>query len=290
MIPSDALVALACRLADRAGEVIRPWFRAGLDADDKPDGSPVTRADREAEEAMRAVLAEEAPGHGIIGEELGRTGEGAELTWTLDPIDGTKAFLSGKPLFVTLVALLHRGRPVIGVIDQPVTGDRWVGAAGRPTLLGARSTPGSSSSRSTMGAPPAPQTSPAPPPSPRPVRTRACPLLASARLSSTGPQYFTAAGRAAFEAVSRRVAFTTWGGDGYQYGLVASGAVDVVIESGLKVHDWAALAPVVAGAGGVVTDWQGRPLEVGSGGDVVAAGDPRIHAEVLALLAAARVA
>jgi histidinol phosphatase-like enzyme (inositol monophosphatase family) len=257
MIPSDDIVALANRLADRAGEVIRPWFRAGLEADDKPDGSPVTRADREAEAAMRALLAEAAPGHGVIGEELGGSVEGAELVWALDPIDGTRAFLAGKPTFTTLIALLHRGRPVLGVIDQPFIGERWVGAAGRPTVLG--------------GAP---------------ARVRACASLAGARLSTTGPQYFSDAERAAFEQVARRCAFTSWGGDGYQYGLVASGCLDLVVESGLALHDWAALAPIVEGAGGVVTDWTGRPPGTGGRGDLVVAGDARCHAEALSLLAA----
>jgi histidinol phosphatase-like enzyme (inositol monophosphatase family) len=269
--PSDDLVALAHRLADRAGEVIRPWFRAGLEADDKADGSPVTRADREAEEAMRALLAEAAPDHGVIGEELGRSAEGAELVWVFDPIDGTKAFLAGKPMFVTLIALLHHGRPVLGLIDQPCTGERWIGAVGRPTLLGRWSR--------WVETPHTPRGE-----LPQPTRVRACASLATARLSSTGPQYFTDEERAAFERVARHVAFTSWGGDGYQYGLVASGCVDLAIESGLKLHDWAALEPVVAGAGGVVTDWAGRPPGTGGGGDIVAAGDARCHAEALALL------
>ncbi len=257
MLALDPFIALAHRLADRSGEVIRPWFRAGIEAEDKADGSPVTRADRDAEEAIRALLAQHVPDHGVIGEEHGRSNDGAELTWVLDPIDGTKAFLAGKPLFVTLLALLHRGRPVLGLIDQPVTGERWIGAAGRPTLFGGRAT-----------------------------RARACKGLAGARLSSTGPQYFTAAEHAGFDRVAARAAFTSWGGDGYQYGLVASGSLDLVIESGLKLHDWAALAPIVAGAGGVITDWQGRPLGTGDAGDIVAAGDARCHAEALALLTA----
>jgi inositol-phosphate phosphatase/L-galactose 1-phosphate phosphatase/histidinol-phosphatase len=266
MLPSDDLVALAHRLADRAGEVVRPCFRTGIEADDKADGSPVTHADRDAETAMRALLAHAVPDHGVIGEEHGRHNDGAELVWTLDPIDGTKAFLAGKPLFTTLIALLYRGRPVLGVIDQPITGERWVGAAGRPTVLRGPVQDGA-------------------PPIPRPTRVRACASLAAARLSSTGPQYFSAAERGAFERVAERVAFTTWGGDGYQYGLVASGSVDLVIESGLKLHDWAALGPIVAGAGGVITDWQGRPLGTGDSGSVVAAGDARCHAEALELLA-----
>lgn len=136
MLPSDDLVALAHRLADRAGEVVRPFFRRGITAEDKADGSQVTLADRAVEEALRALLAEAVPDHGVIGEELGTSGAGAELVWILDPIDGTRAFVTGKPLFTTLIALAHRGRPVLGVIDQPITGDRWVGAAGRATLFG----------------------------------------------------------------------------------------------------------------------------------------------------------
>ncbi len=261
--PSDELIALAHRLADRAGEVVRPFFRAGLTAEDKADGSQVTRADRAVEEAIRAVLAEAVPDHGVIGEELGASGAGAELTWIVDPIDGTRAFLAGKPLFTTLIALARRGRPVLGVIDQPVTGDRWLGAAGRPTRVGGAG--------SAVVA-----------------RPRACASLAEARLSSTGPQYFSAGERAAFERVAAGASFTSWGGDGYQYGLVASGGVDLVIESGLKLHDWSALVPVVAGAGGVITDWEGRPPGTGDGGDIVAAGDARCHAEALALLRGAR--
>jgi inositol-phosphate phosphatase/L-galactose 1-phosphate phosphatase/histidinol-phosphatase len=260
MNPPDALLALAHRLADRAGEVIRPFFRSGLGADDKPDGSPVTAADRAAEEAMRALLAESVPDHGVLGEELPATRAGAELVWILDPIDGTRAFLAGKPLFVTLIALAHRGRPILGVIDQPVTRERWIGAAGRGTLLDGR-----------------------------PARARACASVSAARLSSTGPQYFSPDERRAFERVAARAALTSFGGDGYQYGLVASGSLDLVIESGLKRHDWAAIVPVVEGAGGVVTDWRGRALDAGDAGgagDVIAAGDARCHAEALALLAA----
>lgn len=255
MTPSDDLIALAHALADRAGEIVRPFFRAGIESEDKADKSPVTIADRAVEEALRAMLAERAPEHGIIGEEHGKTRADAELVWTIDPIDGTRAFLCGKPLFTTLIALLHRGRPVLGVIDQPILRDRWIGAAGRASQLGDR-----------------------------PARTRASASLASARLSTTGPNYFTPDEKRAFDRVAARCPLVSWGGDAYQYGLVASGTVDLVIESGLKLHDWAALVPVIEGAGGVVTDWEGRPPGTGTAGDVLAAGDPRVHAEALALL------
>ncbi|WP_437833562.1 histidinol-phosphatase [Sorangium sp. So ce1153] len=257
MTPTQDLVDLAQRLADASGAVIRRYFRKGVEADDKEDASPVTVADREAEAAIRELLAAAAPGHGIVGEELGRENEGAELVWVLDPIDGTKAFITGKPLFGTLIALLHQGRPVLGVIDQPVLGDRWLGAAGRQTLFNGEL-----------------------------ARVRACAGLSLARLSTTGPQYFPPAAGRAFAAVAARAKLLSYGGDCYQYGLVASGCVDVVVEHGLKLHDFAALVPVITGAGGIMTDWEGRPLDAASAGDVVAAGDPRAHAEVLAALRA----
>lgn len=256
MIPTDDMIALADALAERAGEIVRPYFRAGLAAITKADQSPVTVADQAVEEALRAMIAARFPDHGIVGEEHGKTREDAELVWTIDPIDGTRAFITGKPTFTTLIALLHRGRPVLGVIDQPITRDRWIGAAGRPTV--------------NRGAA---------------QRVRVCSSLAEARVSSTGPQYFDEAERRAFEAVSARCALLSWGGDGYQYGLVAAGTLDLVIENGLKLHDWAALAPVIEGAGGVCTDWKGRPLEIGGDGSIVAAGDARVHSEALAVLA-----
>lgn len=258
MIPSDDLLSLAHRLADTAGSVVRPYFRAGVEVHGKADKSPVTVADRAAEQAIRDLIAKVAPDHGVIGEELGATNASAELCWVIDPIDGTKAFITGKPMFVTLLALLHRGEPVLGVIDQPVLRERWIGAAGRPTQL--------------RGAP---------------SHVRPCASLAEARLSTSGPQYFTPPAKQAFDRVAAEAQIVSYGGDGYQYGLVASGDLDIVIESGLKHHDWAALIPVITGAGGVVTDWEGHPLRADGPGQIVAAGDPRCHAEALALLASA---
>ncbi|MFT3767029.1 MAG: histidinol-phosphatase [Minicystis sp.] len=255
MTPDGSLLDLARRLADASGAVIRRHFRTGIDADDKADQSPVTVADREAESVMRALIAEHAPGHGIIGEEFGQENDGAELVWVLDPIDGTKAFITGKPIFGTLIALMEQGKPVLGIIDQPIVGDRWIGAAGQPTTLNGK-----------------------------PARVRVCPGLGQARISTTGPQYFDDARRGAFERVAAQAKLLSYGGDCYQYGLVASGSIDVVIESGLKLHDFAALVPVIEGAGGLMTDWRGRPLDAASAGDVVAAGDARVHAEVLAVL------
>ncbi|MCS6987780.1 MAG: histidinol-phosphatase [Sphingomonadaceae bacterium] len=247
-------LVLANRLADAAGEVIRPLFRTAVEATAKPDRSPVTRADRAAEDVMRRILASDRPRDGIIGEEFGQERPGASRIWVLDPIDGTRAFLAGRPLFGTLIALLVDGAPVLGVIDQPILKERWVGqtAAGGATLLNGRK-----------------------------VRVRACPGLSAARLATTSPWHFSGAGHAAFGRIARLAADTILGGDCFNYAMLASGHLDLVVEEGLKVHDWAALVPVVAGAGGIITDWRGRPLRLGAAGDVIAAGDRRVHAQAL---------
>lgn len=252
----EAFIDLASRLADAAGAVIRRYFRSRCAVDDKRDRTPVTAADRGAEEAMRAILAAERPGDGIYGEEFGAAGLDSELVWVIDPIDGTKAFITGRPTFGTLIALLRDGVPILGVIDQPVLGERWVGAVGRPTTWN--------------GAPTA---------------VRACPSLAAALVSATTPDMFRGNDRPGFERVARRAKTMLYGGDCYAYGLLAAGFQDAVIEADLKIYDFAALGPILAGAGGVVTDWQGRPLRLGSDGRLFAAGDERVHREALALLA-----
>jgi inositol-phosphate phosphatase/L-galactose 1-phosphate phosphatase/histidinol-phosphatase len=249
-----SLLALAGRLADASGAVIRRHFRTAVAVDDKPDASPVTVADRDAESAIRAILAAERPQDGVVGEEHGADRPDAEHVWVIDPIDGTKAFITGRPTFGTIVALLRRGEPVLGVIDQPIVGDRWVGAAGRGTTHN--------------GAP---------------VRTRACPSLSLASIATTGPDLL-GDGLAAYQRAASAAKVRVWGGDCYNYGLVASGFLDVVVEAGLKLHDWAGLVPVVTGAGGSMTDWDGRPLRMGSDGRVAACGDARCHADVLARL------
>lgn len=250
-----ALIALAGRLADAASEVTRHWFRRLEAVDTKADASPVTVADRDAEAAVRRILADERPADGIVGEEHGTVRADARHVWVIDPIDGTKAFITGKPTFGTLVALLEDGQPVLGVIDQPVVGDRWVGAAGRPTLFN--------------GAP---------------ARTRACADLGRAMLAATAPDMFQGPDAEAFGRVASRCAATVWGGDCYAYGLMAAGFGDLVIEACLKLYDFAALVPIVTGAGGVMTDWTGAPLGAGSDGRVIAAGDARMHREAVALL------
>ena len=252
-----ALAAVAEAAADVAGAVIRPLFRADLAAELKGDASPVTSADRAAEQAMRAVLAERTPEAGVMGEEFGLDRPGASLRWVLDPIDGTRAFITGRPLFGTLVALLEEGVPVLGVIDQPITGERWVGVAGERTRF-----------RGPAGR----------------AGTRCCASLDVAELSSTSPEML---GRALprFQRLAARARRVTWGGDCYAYGLLALGQIDIVAECDLKPWDWAALGPVIEGAGGMLRDWSGRPLAADSPGDVLALGDARLLDAAIACLA-----
>jgi len=254
-IDFDNYLELAHELADVAGEVIRPYFRKPLAVDDKADLTPVTIADRAAEEAMRALIELRFPDHGIIGEEYGRVREDAEFVWTLDPIDGTKSFISGVPLFGTLIALTHGGRPLLGIIDQPVSRERWVGAAGCPTTLNGTE-----------------------------VHCRACPELATATLFATSPDMFEGGDAVAFARVTRAVKLTRFGADCYAYGLLAAGFIDLVLEAGLKPYDFCPMVPIIEGAGGVATDWHGAALGLASEGRAVMAGDRRTHRAALALL------
>jgi inositol-phosphate phosphatase/L-galactose 1-phosphate phosphatase/histidinol-phosphatase len=254
-IELDTFLGLALRLADAAGSVIRPYFRKPLTIDDKPDLTPVTAADRAAEATMRSLIEREFPDHGIIGEELGRSREEAEFVWILDPIDGTKSFISGVPLFGTLIALTRGKRPILGVIDQPISSERWVGVAGRPTTLNGAE-----------------------------IRCRPCPALAAATLFATTPDMFKETNAAAFTRVSAAVKLTRFGADCYAYGLLAAGFIDLVLEASLKPYDFCAMVPIVEGAGGVATDWRGAGLDLASDGRILVAGDRRAHQAALALL------
>lgn len=238
-------ITLAGRLADAARAAILPHFRT-VAAERKPDATPVTLADRAAEEEMRRILKAEVPRDGVIGEEFGEEEGETGRQWVLDPIDGTTGFLAGRPIFGTLIALVDRGFPVLGVIDQPVLGERWIGVIGQGTTLNGT-----------------------------PVRTRPCKQMEEATLATTGPHYFTPEDGQRFMNLAgvtdhKRMVM---GGDCYNYAMLASGHVDMVVEAGLKLHDFAALVPVVEGAGGVMADWNGDPLHAGSAGHVIALGD-----------------
>ena len=261
------LTGLACRLADAAGQASLPYFRSkGLGTDDKNSHDagavfdPVTAADRAAEEAIRAILAIERPEDGILGEEQAPTEGTSGLTWVVDPVDGTRAFISGLPTWGTLVALDDGTQGRIGVVDQPHIGERFVGVNG-PS--------GAKAWLEFRG-----QT--------EPIAVRPCPGLAQATLYTTTPQMFSPPEWAAFEQVQGRVRLWRYGVDCYAYALVALGHVDLVIESSLKPYDIAAPAALIRAAGGIVTDWRGGDARWG--GQVIAAGDPAVHAEALEVL------
>ena len=256
MTAGGEYLAFALALADAAGAVVRNYYRAALAVESKADASPVTIADREAELALRDMIRAAYPDHGIEGEEFPGERLDAEFVWRLDPIDGTKSFGVGRPRFGTLIALTRAGRPVLGVIDQCILGERWIGVAGE---------------RSTWNS--------------QPIRVRECPTLEDAILSLTSPQMFTAAERAAVARLESAVRFPIYGGDCYAYGLLAMGRVDLIVEADLDVHDFMALVPVIEGAGGLVTDWEGAALTPASDGRIVVAGDRRVHERALKLLA-----
>ena len=254
----DAEIALAHRLADAAREAILPHFRAGMTSERKADATPVTLADRAAEAAMRAIIKAEFPDDALHGEEYGAETGSSGRTWVLDPIDGTAGFLAGRPLFGTLIALVVEGWPVLGVIDQAVLKERWLGVTGRPTTLNGQ-----------------------------PVRTRACASLADATLATTGPHYFDDHEGEHFMALAARTDHRrmVMGGDCYNYAMLATGQLDIVCEANLKLHDYAALVPVVEGAGGTMCDWNGDPLHAASDGHVLALGDPARLEDVVEALA-----
>jgi inositol-phosphate phosphatase/L-galactose 1-phosphate phosphatase/histidinol-phosphatase len=255
--PPD-FIRFAERLADTAGAVARKHFRnPKLTVEAKPDLSPVTDADRAVETALREEAARAHPDHGFVGEEFDPVNPDADLVWVVDPIDGTKAFLAGKPTFGTLIALLRQGKPLLGVIDHPALGERWVGAVGHPTTHNGK-----------------------------PVQARRCRDLKAAVLYASSPEMFRGGERARFEALRSAVRVNGWGGDCLAYGLLASGFVDLVAEASMGPHDFLPLVPVVEGAGGRITDWNGRALGLAAGtkGCVLASGDPVLHEQALTRL------
>jgi histidinol phosphatase-like enzyme (inositol monophosphatase family) len=258
------LLDCAHALADAARAAILPHFRpvGGIAADNKAGGGfdPVTEADRAAERAMRAILSRRRPGDAVLGEEYGRDEGTSGLTWVLDPIDGTRAFLSGTPSWGVLIALSDETGPRLGVIDQPYTGERFVGARGIAEWTG------------PMGR--------------RELRTRATTEPGAAILFTTFPEIGSAEEQAAFARVARACRLTRYGLDCYAYALLAMGQIDLVIEAGLQAHDIHAPIAVIEAAGGIVTDWQGGPAH--HGGRVLAAANPALHARALGLLAGER--
>ena len=251
--------AFVDKLATVSGEAILPFFRTSLGVEDKGSAAgfdPVTAADRAAESAMRALIKNSFPEHGIVGEEYGNEQTQAEYVWVLDPIDGTKSFITGMPAWGTLIALTRNGEPVFGMMHQPFIRERFAGDGGATRYRG--------------------------PAGERELHVRPCATLADAMMFTTSPQLMNDADRTAFGRVEAAVRLSRYGGDCYAYCMLAAGHVDLVIETELKPYDVLPLIPIIAGAGGLVTNWEGGPPN--AGGRIIAAGDKRVHAAAMAML------
>ncbi|HSC19921.1 MAG TPA: histidinol-phosphatase [Rhizomicrobium sp.] len=257
-------IAFAHKLADVSGAAIRPYFRRRIDIADKGAAvgklfDPVTAADREAEQAIRALIERERPDDGILGEEFGEKPSRNGRRWVLDPVDGTRAFITGRHEWGSLIALEENGIPVLGIIDQPVLGERFIGVNGEAHML--------SQAEEVR------------------LQVRPCSQLSGAVLCATHPNaYFTGAERAALGRLESKVRMTRFGGDCYLFAALSLGFVDLIAESSLKRWDVAALIPIIEGAGGIITDWHSHPAH--EGGQILAASDRRVHREAMELLQA----
>lgn len=248
------------KLAAASGDTILPFFRTALAVENKlaRGFDPVTAADRAAEDAMRSMIRESFPEHGILGEEYGSEHTDAEYVWVLDPIDGTKSFISGMVAWGTLIGLMRFGEPVYGMMHQPFTRERFTGDSGAAHYRGPAGT--------------------------RDLHVRKCDALSDAVLFTTSPLLMKPDDRASFVNVENKVKLSRYGGDCYAYCMLAAGQIDLVIETEIKPHDIVALIPIILGAGGIVTTWENGPPQ--AGGRIVAAGDARTHAAALELLRA----
>ncbi|MDP9195511.1 MAG: inositol monophosphatase family protein [Pseudomonadota bacterium] len=253
-MPADFL-SLVHTLADTAREIALRYYRQPVPVEIKADASPVTLADRQIEERLRNILADQRPDDTVQGEEFDRTTGTSAFTWLIDPIDGTKSFVIGRPTFGTLITLCQGNTPVLGMMDFPVTGERWIGGRDQATTWNGR-----------------------------PVRTRSCSRLDHAYAGIYDPAYNGPLGNTWISRLTKAVRQMNWHGDCYFYGLIASGHMDLIVEPKMSPHDFLPMVPVIEGAGGRVTDWHGRPLTLKSEGHAVAVGSPDLLAQILPLL------
>lgn len=248
-------MTLAQRMADDAGTILRQYFKAALKVDQKADSSPVTLADREVESTLRVLIENHYPEHGIVGEEFGNVRSESVYQWVIDPIDGTRAFIEGTPTFTTLIALVMNRLPILGIIDNPITKERWTGVLQQNSQCNGKR-----------------------------IKTSNITTMEGARLATTSMDYFTKVQVLQFDQLKRQVANVTFGGDAYAYAKLASGDMDIVVDAGMKPYDFCALPPVIEGAGGIITDWEGNPLSLASDGRVLAAANQELHAQALVIL------
>ncbi len=253
----DEFPYFAEELADAARGIVLKYFRNLGPIEYKRDGSPVTAADREAEAVIRQMIAERYPAHGVAGEEHGRVSSDGPWSWVIDPIDGTRSFITGRPTFGCLIALLYEHQPVLGIIDMPALNERWLGVTGKPSLHNGDHCQSSGRKR-----------------------------VAEATVFATSIDMFTGSERQQFDRLSTAARFRSFGADCYAYGLLASGHADIVMESDMSTHDFLALVPVIEGSGGCISDWHGEPLNFFSGRQVLATANTTLHQQCLAMIGA----
>ena len=243
------------RLADEAGIISRKYYGQKLDIISKDDDSPVTIADRSIETRLREIVEQERPDDGILGEEFGPKETKSGYTWVFDPIDGTKSFTIGRPTFGNLIGLCHEETPILGIINQPILNERWIGQQGQPTTLNGKL-----------------------------VSCRPCPTLKDAIFSVGSSTQINDGDPARLSRIQKATRYTVYQGDCYFYGLMANGMLDAIVEDHLGIYDFVALVPVIEGAGGIITDWNGQPKTLHGDAKLVAAGSANIHAELIKLI------
>ncbi len=251
----DQHLQTAIHAADQARSITRKWFRADMEVVSKQDRTPVTIADQKTEQVIKDIILGHHPQHGFFGEETGQQLNDAEWQWVIDPIDGTKSFATGMPTFGTLISLLHNQAPVLGIIDHPILDERWIGIQGRQTTHNGKA-----------------------------CGVRSTDSIRDATVYTTTIDMFNETTGKQAHSLTTSCKFRVFGGDCYVYGLLASGYNDIVCEADLKPYDYFALIPVISGAGGLITDWQGNALTMESNGEALATANESLHRQALAIL------
>ncbi len=256
---NQELIDFANHLADLSCNIVQKYFRKDIGEEKKFDDTPVTLVDKKVEKIIREEILKKYPNHGIIGEEYNDVNKDADFKWVIDPIDGTSSFVIGKPVFGTLIALTYKNNPIIGIINQPISNERWVGIKGEGVTFNNKN-----------------------------IVTRKSGSISNSILCATSPVFFKDLDLKFFNQVRDKTKYQKYGGvfyggDCYLFGLMALGYVDIIIETGLKCHDYCSLVPIVEEAGGVITDWSGKRLDINSNGQILACGDKRVHEEILGI-------